>query len=192
MCTGRRRPFPIVVADDGRVLLTGDDILTGQQVAVHRRTAARSIWGHGAYQAPDWSADWLHREANTLLDVWAEAGGAASFAALDESGQAVPATAGARTARQHARRGRRRAGLGGPRRSDARTAAHYDGLYGGDAALAGLREAYAMQSIVVPDPARRALTAFFFWTSWASATNRPGQTVTYTNNWPHEPLIANR
>jgi nitric oxide reductase subunit B len=22
-----------------------------------------SIWGHGGYVAPDWSADWLHREA---------------------------------------------------------------------------------------------------------------------------------
>ncbi|MCC7124288.1 MAG: cbb3-type cytochrome c oxidase subunit I, partial [Acidobacteria bacterium] len=39
---------------------------------------------------------------------------------------------------------------------------------------------------------RRALTAFFFWTSWASTTERPGQTVTYTNNWPHEELVDNR
>jgi nitric oxide reductase subunit B len=45
---------------------------------------------------------------------------------------------------------------------------------------------------VVPDPARRqALTQFFFWTSWASATTRPAHTITYTNNWPHEPLIDN-
>ncbi|MDZ7686322.1 MAG: hypothetical protein U5O39_16085 [Gammaproteobacteria bacterium] len=28
--------------------------------------------GHGAYLAPDWSADWLHREATTLLDLYAE------------------------------------------------------------------------------------------------------------------------
>jgi len=26
-----------------------------------------SIWGHGAYQAPDWTADWLHREASGAL-----------------------------------------------------------------------------------------------------------------------------
>src|SRR5690606_14307063 len=36
------------------------------------------------------------------------------------------------------------------------------------------------------------LSAFFFWTSWASATLRPGDDVTYTSNWPHEPLIDNR
>ena len=68
-------PIPLrVLSDDGRVLLTRDDILTGQQV--WQTTGGQqlgSIWGHGAYQAPDWSADWLHREATALLDVWAEA-----------------------------------------------------------------------------------------------------------------------
>jgi nitric oxide reductase subunit B len=36
------------------------------------------------------------------------------------------------------------------------------------------------------------LNSFFFWTSWASVTNRPGEEITYTNNWPHEELVANR
>jgi nitric oxide reductase subunit B len=35
------------------------------------------------------------------------------------------------------------------------------------------------------------MSAFFFWTSWACATNRPGLDITYTQNWPHEPLIDN-
>ena len=30
----------------------------------------RTIWGHGAYVAPDWTADWLHREAVLILDEW--------------------------------------------------------------------------------------------------------------------------
>ncbi len=73
------------------------------------------------------------------------------------------------------------------------TAAHYDALYGGAPALGSLREAYAMAETTVPDPERRrALAAFFFWTSWASATERPGLGITYTNNWPHEPLVGNR
>ena len=43
------------------------------------------------------------------------------------------------------------------------------------------------------DPDRlRQLAAFFFWTSWAASTNRPDDTITYTNNWPHEPLVGNR
>ena len=38
----------------------------------------------------------------------------------------------------------------------------------------------------------RQLAAFFFWTAWAASTNRPGDTVSYTHNWPHEPLVGNR
>src|SRR3954470_10277814 len=56
---------------DGTVLFTDDDILTGQQV--WQSTGGQqlgSIWGHGAYQAPDWTADWLHREAEAVLAVW--------------------------------------------------------------------------------------------------------------------------
>ena len=71
-------------------------------------------------------------------------------------------------------------------------AAHYDALFGGAPALHELREDYAMSESTVPDAARRkALTAFFFWTSWAATTERPGQSITYTNNWPHEPLVEN-
>ena len=32
-----------------------------------------SIWGHGSYVAPDWTADWLHRESIFILDHWANA-----------------------------------------------------------------------------------------------------------------------
>jgi nitric oxide reductase subunit B len=36
------------------------------------------------------------------------------------------------------------------------------------------------------------LAAFFFWTSWTASTNRPGADLSYTSNWPHEPLVSNR
>ena len=43
------------------------------------------------------------------------------------------------------------------------------------------------------DPDRlRQLSAFFFWTSWAASTNRPDDDITYTHNWPYEPLVGNR
>ena len=54
------------------------------------------------------------------------------------------------------------------------------------------RASYAIPANSVPDAERRqALNAFFFWTSWACATNRPGSDVTYTQNWPPESLIGN-
>ena len=36
------------------------------------------------------------------------------------------------------------------------------------------------------------LTAFFWWTAWATVTERPDSAITYTNNWPGEPLVGDR
>ena len=36
-----------------------------------------------------------------------------------------------------------------------------------------------------------ALTAFFFWTAWSAVTLRPDDNITYTSNWPHDPLVGN-
>src|SRR5690554_2445754 len=62
-----------VVVDNNKVLMTEEDILNGQ--TAWQSTGGMqigSIWGHGAYQAPDWSADWLHRELLGWLDLAAE------------------------------------------------------------------------------------------------------------------------
>ena len=185
-----------VVTTDGRLLMTRDSILTGQQV--WQSTGGQqlgSIWGHGAYQAPDWSADWLHRESVALLEVWANAEGATAFASLGLERQAVLRDRLVREMRANTFDAASGTVTITPQRAEAvrRTAEHYRGLYGGRADLADLRESYAMQPVVVPDAGRReALTDFFFWTAWASTTTRPGGTATYTNNWPHEPLVANQ
>ncbi|MEZ4650079.1 MAG: nitric-oxide reductase large subunit [Candidatus Eisenbacteria bacterium] len=195
-----------VVTEDGTVLMTKDSILDGQQV--WQSTGGQqlgSIWGHGAYQAPDWSADWLHRECLALLDEYAAAGPTVGESAEARSpahqyAELTPSEQGAlrerlrlemRTNQYDPETGtltvsRERAA------AMAATAAHDAALYGGDPSLASLREDYAMQDAAVKDPVRlAALTDFFFWTSWACATERPDQHVTYTNNWPHEPLIGN-
>ena len=51
-----------VVSDSGQVLYTKADIEKGRQVwqSIGGQQLG-SIWGHGGYVAPDWSADWLHR-----------------------------------------------------------------------------------------------------------------------------------
>lgn len=75
----------------------------------------------------------------------------------------------------------------------AAASGHYAALFGDAPALAELRENYALHASAVPDPQRREnLSALFFWTAWAATTERPGQASTYTNNWPHEPLVGNR
>jgi nitric oxide reductase subunit B len=185
-------PIPSrVVTSTGRVLFTQDDILDGQQVwqSIGGQQVG-SIWGHGAYQAPDWSADWLHREAVALRAHIAVPAG------LD------PATAevvGRNRVQQQLRRNTFDRDSGTLTVSDERVAAiaevsrHYDDLFGGAPALATLRQNYALSTTPIPDATRRSkLNAFFFWTAWACTTQRPGSTVTYTNNWPHEPLVGNQ
>ncbi len=184
-----------VVTPDGATLMTKDDIMTGQQV--WQSTGGQqlgSIWGHGAYQAPDWTADHLHREATALLDVKAEAEGARDFASLSPDRQAALKAALVREMRANTHDAATGVVTVSAERAEAyrRAAAHFDALFGGARELKPLREDYAMSETTVPDAARRkALTAFFFWTSWAATTERPGQSITYTNNWPHEPLVAN-
>ena len=66
-------PVPERVAtSDGDLIWRGDDIKDGQNVwqSIGGQQLG-SIWGHGAYVAPDWSADWLHRESLWLLNDWA-------------------------------------------------------------------------------------------------------------------------
>jgi nitric oxide reductase subunit B len=77
-------PIPSqVVTTDGRVLFDGNMIHDGQGAwqSIGGQEVG-TIWGHGAYIAPDWSADWLHRECVFILDHWAKESGAADYAAL--------------------------------------------------------------------------------------------------------------
>ncbi|TCO77352.1 nitric oxide reductase NorZ apoprotein [Plasticicumulans lactativorans] len=185
-----------VVAADGRALFGGDDILDGQTAwqSVGGMQLG-SIWGHGAYQAPDWTADWLHRELGAWLDLAAQQAHGRPYAALD-----APAQAALREQLRAEYRGNRADAASGVltvsvRRAQAiaQTADYYQRLFADAPELHKSRESFAMKENTLPDAARRTqLTHFFFWTAWAAATERPGQAVTYTNNWPHEPLIGNR
>ena len=64
-------PIPkTVVTTDGEVLFTGEQIQHGQQAWLSAGgQQLGTVWGHGSYVAPDWSADWLHREAVALQSI---------------------------------------------------------------------------------------------------------------------------
>ena len=190
-------PIPAqVVTADGQVLFTQDDILDGQTAwqSVGGMQLG-SIWGHGAYQAPDWTADWLHRELLAWLELAAKQQYGKPFAELDSGQQAVL---------RDRLRSEYRGNQAHPDSSVltvsalraqaiAQTAAYYDQLFSDAPALCGSRESYAMKENTLHSAERRAqLSRFFFWTAWAAATERPGYDATYTNNWPHEPLIGNQ
>jgi len=178
-----------VVSSQGQVLLTKSDILNGQDVwRALGGMELGSVWGHGSYLAPDWTADYLHREAVFLLDFWARAEKAASFAALDEEKKAALEARLKGLIRKNTFDPATGFVAVDPVRVDA---FENNYQYFADVFTNGRKE-YSIPNNAQPDQAKlRSLTAFFFWTSWAASTNRPGENITYTHNFPHEPLVGN-
>lgn len=188
-----------IVSEEGDLLYTRADLDTGRQVWQSMGgMQVGSIWGHGALIAPDWSADWLHREAIGLMELWALREQQRSYAELNSAQKSILQARLQQELRSN--------------RYDSETATitlsqdrvdvirsiipHYDSLFGDDPKLAKLREAYAMKDGSVDTAEHRyKMTAFFFWTAWAAVTERAegGATkpASYTNNWPYEPLVGN-
>ncbi|URL03065.1 nitric-oxide reductase large subunit [Avibacterium sp. 20-126] len=181
------------INENGETLITKNDILQGQ--TAWQTTGGMqlgSIWGHGAYQAPDWTADWLHRELTNWLDITAQKEFGKNFDQLNDDQKAILQ---ARLTREY--RGSK-VENGVVQLSDTRqqaiekTAQYYISLYGDDPQFKLTRDHFAMKDNTLPVLAdRQDLTKFFFWTAWTASANRPNTEATYTNNWPHEPLINN-
>ncbi|MDR3415919.1 MAG: nitric-oxide reductase large subunit [Nevskia sp.] len=189
-------PIPAqVTAADGSRLFSHAQIERGQAVWMSAGgQELGSLWGHGSYVAPDWSADWLHREAVTLRGLWAEREFAKPYDQLDADHQALLDARLKKTMRLNTYDAATDTLILDATRADAvrAVAAHYESLFGNDPALARLRVQYAMSDgAVTTAEDREALAAFVFWTAWAATTNRPDADITYTSNWPHEPLVGN-
>lgn len=186
-----------VVTTEGDTVFTREDIELGRRVWQSAGgMQLGSIWGHGGYVAPDWTADWLHRESMAMLDAWArEETGANSYSALDREQQSRFEGRLQGIMRENTYDPDTGRIVIPPDRAQAIEAvsSHYDSLFGDDPELTELREAYAMKNNTVKDAEyREAMASFFWWTAWAATTERPDNTITYTNNWPSEPLVGNR
>lgn len=192
-------PIPTAYVDvNGQTVYSKNDIEQGQ--LVWRSMGGHqlgSIWGHGSYVAPDWTADWLHREAQAWLEITAQQRYGQSFASLTPEIQAGLELA----LRQDVRHNtvvEQPDGITLVTLSDTRIAAmgvvmdHYIALFGDDPKMSSLREQYAMKEGTIPSLDRREkLNAFLFWGAWAAITERPGLDHTYTNNWPYDPQLGN-
>ncbi len=189
-------PIPeAVVSTDGTVLFTGQDIKDGQNVwqSIGGQELG-TVWGHGSYVAPDWTADWMHKEAVFILNYWAESTYQMPYADLPAETQAmlkVRAQDDLRTNTYDPKTGTILVSL--VRAEAIRSISkEYQSLFMDDPAFDELRDAYAVRLNTIDDPQRMAyMNAFFFWASWACVTNRPDSDITYTNNWPPDELVAN-
>jgi nitric oxide reductase subunit B len=179
-----------VVTSAGEVLIDSGEISAGQNVWQSLGgMEVGSIWGHGSYVAPDWTADWLHREAMFILEHWSEAEFSSPYDKLDVEKQTQLSGRLATLLRTNTYDAATNTITVDPLRAQAFQAnlEHYSEIFSKGQAD------YAIPAGAVSDPDRlRRLSAFFFWSAWAASTNRPGDDVTYTNNWPYEPLVGNR
>lgn len=185
-----------VVTETGETLFTGQDIKDGQNVwqSIGGQQLG-TIWGHGAYQAPDWTADWLHREAVFMLDLLAMNTHGKNYDELTEEQQAAVRVTLQRDLRTNTYDPQQKTITVSALRAEAfnNVSEHYAGLFTDDPELAHLRDAYSVPENSLKNPERvRLLNTFFFWASWACVTQRPGQDITYTNNWPPDDLIGNK
>ncbi len=186
-----------VVSENGTVLFSRDDVKQGQNLYLSRGGQDMgTIWGHGSYLAPDWSADYLHRLG---LYVGARlsglpAGAAAAFTqkdfdALDDVRKAEVQARAAREIKAN----RYDAGrdvltfTAAEAEAFALLQGSYTALFRDGDDRMGLQP-----GIVRTDAEGHQLASFFAWLAWAAGTNRPGQSVTYTSNWPFDPLVGNQ
>lgn len=184
-----------VVSEDGTTIFTKQEIENGQNVwqSIGGQEVG-TVWGHGAYVAPDWSADWLHKESVYLLDKWAEKDFNMSFNNLDVEKQAALKARLQKSLRANTYDIK----TGNISVTSDRAGAikanctHYAGLFMNDPALSKERQDYAIPPNSIKDSVRmQDMNAFFFWAAWACITERPGSAITYTNNWPPDEVVGN-
>lgn len=179
-----------VITSDGGVVIDTGEIEAGQNVwQTLGGMEVGSIWGHGSYVAPDWTADWLHREAIFILNHWSTQEFQTQYE--DLNGEQQSRLSGRLTALM--RTNTYDPGTGIVTVADVRAAAFESNLAHYSDVFSNGKTDYAIPAGAVTDKVRlRQLAAFFFWTSWSASTNRPHEHISYTNNWPHEPLVGNR
>ncbi len=178
-----------VVSTDGTVLIGPEQVSNGQNVwQAMGGMQVGSIWGHGSYVAPDWTADYLHRESLFILNTWSATEFSTNYDSLMSEQQA--------SLRQRLENLMRTntydEATGRITVDPLRAKAFEDNLKHYTDIFANGNKDYAIQRGAQADPVKlRQLTAFFFWTAWASAANRPDNTISYTSNFPSEPLVGN-
>ena len=176
-----------VVGADGVTVFSGEQIQHGQEVFLKYGLMEHgTMWGHGAYLGPDYSAAYLHREAELARDAMASARFGLPFAALTGDQQTVVLAQVKSTLKLN----RYDAGT----KTLAYTAAE-------TASFAAQKREWAdyfakgapgQPAGFIRHPAEvDDLTAYFAWASWATRANRPGRDYSYTSNWPYEPLVGN-
>lgn len=184
-------PIPDRVVDpSGRVVFTRADILAGQEVFLRYGLMANgTIWGHGAYLGPDFSAQYLHNLGQHTAESIAERIFRLPLARLstEELGTISAKVAGVLKTNRYDPATGTLSLTSFEADSFERQIVMWGSHFSDPEISGGLPRKY------ISDPTDlRRLTAFFSWAAWASVANRPGKDYSYTNNFPYDPTVGNR
>ena len=167
-----------VVTLAGRVLFTATDIQDGQKAFLRWGLMEYgSIYGHGAYRGPDFTADALRRSALAAKAYYVQRHDpdADRHVADDfKTNRYDPAADTLRLSEAQAS-------------AFDELEAHYGQYFGAPASQTGLH----LQQLLEPHDVH-ALASFFAWSAWTASTQRPGKEYSYTNSWPAEPRVRNQ
>ena len=178
-----------VVGPNGEAVFTREEIVTGQEVFLKYGLMENgTIWGHGAYLGPDFSAEYLHTLAVDTSAHLSKQNYHREWPDLALTERAAIAAEAQQLLKQN--------------RYNPQTKALTFTLpevlsYGNQKrkwteyfAQPLLNRGLLIDHIKDPKEIEQ-LTAFFAWTAWASVANRPGKTFSYTNNFPYDPAAGN-
>lgn len=183
-------PIPTQVLDaQGVLLFSGDDISEGQAIFLKYGLMNNgSIWGHGAYLGPDYSAEALHRIGEDTATAIAQQQYQQPLLALT-SGQLAAVYAQTAVELKTNHYDAAKATL---RLTQAETTAYHKQIaYWTDYFLNPERNGGLQRGLISDPNELQRFTAFVTWTAWASVTNRPDENYSYTNNFPYDPSVGN-
>jgi len=176
-----RPPIPAkTLATDGRVLFTGPDVMDGQHLfQKYGLMELGTVFGHGAYLGPDFTAQYLHRAALYSRNYYIKAGKPTDVAQIQVEKEFKHNAYSPRTHTLTYTPGQTYA--------FDRLLAYYTKWFGhSESEPNGLQAPH----IINPSDIHK-ITAYFSWAAWSCAARRPGETYSYTNNWPSEALVGN-
>ena len=184
-------PIPEKAVDmAGNAVFTGADVQKGQEVFLKYGLMEHgTLWGHGAYLGPDYSAEYLHRLSEVTRDTIAVEKYGRPFAQLSLDEQSAVSAQVRSVLKENRYQPASQTLLLTPGEVAAyRTQSkEWSEYFTRKDAAPGLPANY----IKSPEELK-ALSAYFAWAAWACSANRPGKDYSYTNNWPYEPMVGNR
>ncbi len=174
-----------VISENGEVLYTYDDVVQGkgyfQQFDL---MDYGTMLGMGAYLGPDFPAEFLHRRALYLYDYYSKQQYGVPFKELTDEGQKGLVKALVIKDIKNTKLSEE-----GVTYTEASAQAYKENVdYIVNFLVNGNKKLAFPGGVIRPEEAKK-IAAFFDWGQLAASTIRPGTNITWTNNWPAEPLI---